>query len=138
MDADLPGQGMEIDHSSMEERGQAIYSQGGELLDEVAPLQKELAALLPYFGSDEAARLFRRGAEGKPGFESALESMTEALTNMSESYQAIGSSVRQMSTNVRAADYASMADKNAAIRKLVEYSERTDDISTPTTSVKLD
>ena len=71
--------------------------------------------LIPYFGnpaSDEAAQIFRRGRDGHPGFDSAYEDLSTALHNLGEAYKHIGSAVVAMSKNVKAADWASMVDKN--------------------------
>ncbi|MDA0633371.1 hypothetical protein OUY22_08055 [Nonomuraea sp. MCN248] len=131
---------MEIDHTSMENAGKAIHGEGADLSRKMAGLRGELVSLIPYFGnpgSDEAARTFRRGADGHPGFDSAYEDLTTAMDNMVKAYQDIGTAVVSMSKNVKAADWASMIKRNASVRDLVTYGDReNDEISVPTTPVE--
>ncbi|MGW3351764.1 hypothetical protein ACWDA3_51460 [Nonomuraea rubra] len=131
---------MDIDHSSMQGSGQAIHDEGGEFGRSVSLLHTRLEPLVPYFGnpaSDEAAEIFRRGKDGHPGFDAAIEDMSTALRNLSESYEVIGSAVVAMSKNVQAADWASMADKNGAVKELLEFARRRDDeVGVPTTPVE--
>ncbi|WP_188197049.1 hypothetical protein [Nonomuraea sp. SYSU D8015] len=131
---------MDIDHSSMEGSGKAIHTEGGEFDRSVTRLRAQLEPLIAYFGnpaSDEAAQIFRRGKDGHPGFDSAYEDLSTALHNLGEAYKHIGSSVVAMSKNVEAADWASMVDKNAFVKHLVEFAQRKDDeISVPTTPVE--
>ncbi|MFG1948417.1 hypothetical protein [Nonomuraea sp. NPDC048826] len=131
---------MDIDHSSMESSGQAIYAEGGDIGRKIGRLRTELEPLIPYFGnpeSDEAARIFRKGADGHPGFDSAYADLGTAIDNIVQAYRSIGSAVVAMSKNVKAADWASMVDQNASVRDVVAYGKREDDeISVPTTPVE--
>jgi hypothetical protein len=133
---------LETDHSSMESNGKAIADEGGEFAKSVNLLRAQLVPLIPYFGNpstDEAARIFRRGAEGHPGFDSAYDNLSKAMHNLSEAYEHIGSAVVMMSKNVKAADWASMVDKDKYVKELVEFAERKHDaISVPTTPVERD
>jgi hypothetical protein len=131
---------MEIDHSSTESSGKAIHAEGGEFGRSVSRLRAQLDPLIPYFGnpaSDQAAQIFRRGQDGHPGFDSASEDLSTALHNLGEAYKHIGSAVVAMSKNVKAADWASMVDKNEFVKDLVEFAQRkNDEISVPTTPVE--
>lgn len=131
---------LEHDHTSMEAAGQAIHTEGGEFRQSADRLGTQLARFIAYFGnpsSDEAARIFRLGEEGHPGFDSAYEDLSEALTNLSEAYKVIGNAVVTMSRNTKAGDLASMIDQNAFIKELFEFAERENDgISVPTTPVE--
>ncbi|TXK34973.1 hypothetical protein FR742_37425 [Nonomuraea sp. C10] len=131
---------MDIDHSSMESSGKAIHGEDGDFARKISRLHAELEPLIPYFGnpaSDEAARIFRRGADGHPGFDSAYEDLSTALDNLGKAYRDIGSAVVAMSKNVKAADWASMVDRNASVRDLVAFAEReNDEVSVPTTPVE--
>ncbi|MEO3875655.1 hypothetical protein ABGB18_43315 [Nonomuraea sp. B12E4] len=131
---------MKIDHSSMEGSGGAIRAEGGDFSRRVQQLSAQLEALIPHFGnpgSDEAARVFRRGADSHPGFDSAHEDLSTALGNLGRAYEGIGDAVVAMSRNVRAADWAGMVDKNEFVKELVELARREDDeISVPTTPVR--
>jgi hypothetical protein len=131
---------LERDHTSMEAAGRAIHAEGGEFRLSADRLGTQLERFIPYFGnpsSDEAARVFRQGEEGHPGFDHAHEDLSKALTNLSEAYQAIGAAVVTISKNTKAADLASMIDKNAFVRDLLTFAEReNDDIGVPTTSVE--
>ncbi|TMR89202.1 hypothetical protein [Nonomuraea basaltis] len=124
----------------MESSGKAIHTEGGEFGRNVSRLAAQLEPLIPYFGnpaSDEAAQIFRRGKEGHPGFDSAYEDLSTALHNLGEAYKHIGSAVVAMSKNVKAADWASMVDKDAYVKDLVEFAQRkNDEISVPTTLVE--
>ncbi len=131
---------MDIDHTSMETAGRAVHLEGGEFLRTVKRLSTQVEQFIPYFGnpsSDEAARLFRQGEEGQAGFDQAYEDLSKALTNLGEAYKVIGSAVVSMSKNVKAADLASMIDKNAFVQDLFEFAERkNDEIAVPTTPVE--
>ncbi|SDI54215.1 hypothetical protein [Nonomuraea jiangxiensis] len=131
---------MDIDHTSMENSGRAIHAEGGEFDASVKPRRERLEALIPHFGNpatDEAARLFRKGADGHPGFDSAYEDLTTAHHNLRKAYEDIGNAVVGMSRNVQAANWASMVDKNAFIKDLVDFARRKDDeVSVPTTPVE--
>jgi hypothetical protein len=124
----------------MESNGKAIATEGGEFARSVNRLRAQLEPLIPYFGnpaSDEAARIFRKGEEGHPGFDSAYEDLSRAMHNLGEAYEHIGSAVVAMSKNVKAADWASMVDKDAYVKGLVEFAQRKhDEISVPTTPVE--
>ncbi|MCK2215012.1 hypothetical protein MF672_014625 [Actinomadura sp. ATCC 31491] len=131
---------MDIDHTSTEAGGKAIHAEGGEFARAVSRVRTRLDPLIPHFGdpaSDEAARIFRRGQDGHPGFDGAYEDLSTALRNLAEAYQGIGSAVVAMSRNVKAADWASMVDRNAFVRDLVAFARRrNDEISVPSTPVE--
>jgi hypothetical protein len=131
---------LELDHTSMEPAGRAIHTEGGEFRRSADRLGTQLERFIPYFGnpsSDEAARIFRQGEDGHPGFDHAYEDLSKALTNLSEAYQVIGAAVVEMSKNIKAADLASMIDKNAVVQDLFKFAEReNDDIGVPTTPVE--
>ncbi|MEW9554438.1 hypothetical protein [Nonomuraea sp. NPDC050783] len=133
---------MEIDHSSTEGGGRAIHAEGGELARDVARLRARLSHLIPSFGdpaSDEAARVFRRGEDGHPGFDGAYEGLGKALDDLAGAYEGIGAAVVAMSRNVKAADWASTVDENAFVRDLIAFARRQDDrIGVPVTPVELD
>ncbi|MFG2071569.1 hypothetical protein [Nonomuraea maritima] len=131
-----------IDHASMRKSGQAIHDEGGEFGPAVKRTSDQLGPLVPYFGnpdSDEAARIFRRGQDGHPGFDDAYETLSEAVRNLTESYKAIGDAVEAMSANVKAGEWASMMDKNGYLKDLLEFAERKDEpIAVPSTPVRRD
>jgi hypothetical protein len=131
-----------IDHLVMRNSGLEIHDGAIEFAMAVSRTRGDLEPLLPYFGnpdSDEAARIFRHGTEGHPGFDNALEDLDQALRNLAESYKAIGQGVVAMSTNVKAAEWASMIDKNAYLKNLIEFAHRGDDeIPVPSTPVERD
>ncbi|MFG1699654.1 hypothetical protein [Nonomuraea sp. NPDC049309] len=133
---------MEIDHSIMRNSGASIHDSAIQFGMAAGRIRGDLEPLLPHFGdpeSDEAARIFRHGTEGHPGFDDALEDLDKALRNLVESYKAIGQGVVAMSTNVKAAEWASMIDKNAYLRNLIEFARRGDgDIPVPSTNVELE
>jgi hypothetical protein len=130
---------VDIDHTSMEAGGKGIRDQGRDLDGTIKGLRNQLEPLIPYFGnpeSDEAARTFRKGADGHPGFDSAYQDLMKALDNMVKAYPAIGDGVVAMSKNVKMADWASMVN-NPAVRELIEFGKRkNDEIAVPDTPVE--
>ncbi|QYC38404.1 hypothetical protein Nocox_03880 [Nonomuraea coxensis DSM 45129] len=129
---------MDIDHKSMEAAGKAIHDEGGEFATAIRQDRTNVEALRVYLGGDEAAMIFRRGKDGHPGFDSAYQDLSDALNNLSKSYEAIGAAVTAMSKNVKAADWANMVDKNAFVHDLVEFAkQKPKDIAVPTTPVEL-
>lgn len=133
---------MDIEHTRLRNNGQAIHDEGGDFRDAVRRVWDELGPLIPHFGnpdSDDAARIFRRGEDGHPGFDSVYEDLGEALHNLTESYKVIGDAVAAMSGNVKVAEWASMGDKSAPLKGLFEFTERKDEpISVPSTPVRRD
>ncbi|MCF6470396.1 hypothetical protein FAF44_18620 [Nonomuraea sp. MG754425] len=132
---------MKIDHASMESSGGEIHDQGVAFARKVGRISTEMEVLIPYFGdpgTDEAAKIFRRGQDGHPGFDGAYEDLSKILGTLRDAYEAIGTAVVSMSTNVEAADWASMVDENAFVKELVEFAKREDDeVAVPTTPVEL-
>ncbi|MEV4567699.1 hypothetical protein AB0K12_28355 [Nonomuraea sp. NPDC049419] len=133
---------MDIDHSSMRKSGRAIHDGGGEFGEAVNRTWQMLGPLVPYFGdpdSDEAARIFRRGQDGHPGFDAACDDLGTALRDLTESYRAIGDAVVAMSSNVKDAEWAGMMVKNEHLKALKEFAEREDrPLAVPSTPVERD
>ncbi|GGO72978.1 hypothetical protein [Nonomuraea cavernae] len=130
---------MDVNHESMERSGKLIRDVGEEFGTDIAQNFMTLRSIDRHLGdpaSDEAARIFRKGQDGHPGYEAAVRDLEMAAKNMDKAYEAIGRAIVAMSENVRTADWASMVDIGS-VRAIIDFGESPNDpISVPATQVE--
>ncbi|NBE93423.1 hypothetical protein FE391_13660 [Nonomuraea sp. KC401] len=126
-------------YENLEDSSEGIREEGNYLFHATDHLREEVYRLAEYFGNpstDEVARVFRNGQDGRPGFDEVYHDLDRAMQDMLMSYTEISATLNSMSATVKEADWITKLNVGA-VQRLVEFSARTNDsITVPTTKAR--